>query len=341
MHNKDCSTELIAQVKELINDKQSARIQGQHSRPAFSHAESDCIISTREHCGIIHYEPSELVLKVRAGTKIKDIERLLTDNKQQLGTDFPDYGHSTIGGAIASGETGSGRPFLGAIRDHVLGLGLINGRGELLQFGGQVMKNVAGYDVPRLLCGSQGHFALITDVTLKVIPLKNNKTVELADCDNPLTLVNTLATKPLPITAALIEQGKIRLRLSGSDAVIEHAIAQLNAHETELDERFWKSIDNNTHSFFQDNQAIWQIRLSATQALHEYDKQSLINWCGHLRYIKKPITPEMKDQYNISIVNLSDSAKMKLATPDDNKIAQISLALKNAFDPQHIFNSSC
>ncbi|MBL7003703.1 MAG: FAD-binding protein, partial [Gammaproteobacteria bacterium] len=187
--SNDISSSLLTQAKQCLTDKTALKIEGNNSRPKIAN-DQPVVVSLKEHTGVIQYEPSELVIKVRAGTPVTQIQTLLKQNNQQLGTDFPDYGNSTFGGAIATGQTGSGRPFLGAIRDQVLGLGIINGQAQALNFGGQVMKNVAGYDVSRLLCGSAGKYAIITDVTLKVVPLKNNITVELDAKADALTTIN-------------------------------------------------------------------------------------------------------------------------------------------------------
>ncbi len=339
MNNNDMSQALVEQVKNLITHKQHAYIQGQGTRPNVIEPNSDTIISLKQHCGVIAYEPSELVIKVRAGALIKDIQQLLKDNQQQLGTDFPDYGNSTIGGAIATGETGSGRPFLGAIRDQVLGLGIINGQGQALNFGGQVMKNVAGYDVSRLLCGSYGELAVITDVTLKVVPLVDNITVDITIQESPLTFINQLAAQALPISAAVIDQGQIRLRLSGSNTVTSQSMNELNAVKSQVSDDYWSSIDNKTHEFFTTNSAVWQVRLAATQTLENYDAQSMIDWCGHQRYIKTndDLNNTLK-QKNISIMAFKNQTQAKHNAHLDDHTQRIQLALKAAFDAHRLFN---
>jgi len=334
--NNNKSQQLLQQVERLLADKTQAFIQGQGSRPNTIKPISDSIISLKDHTGVINYEPSELVIKVRAGMLIKDIQQLLKDNQQQLGTDFPDYGQSTIGGAIATGETGSGRPFLGAIRDQVLGLGLINGKAQALNFGGQVMKNVAGYDVSRLMCGSMGQFALITDVTLKVVPLTQNITITLEPQANALTVINQLAAKALPISASVIDQGHIRMRLSGSPAVTQHALQQMNAQVSQVDDQYWSSIHNKQHVFFDTSDAIWQVRLAATQTLEDFDNDSFIDWCGHQRYIKD--TSDLSTLKEVSIVPFKNIASDRPQHNCDKATQKIQRALKIAFDAHSLFN---
>lgn len=334
--NQDNSLALLQQVEGLLADKQNASIQGQGSRPNTPKPTASSVISLKQHTGIINYEPSELVIKVRAGTLIKDIQQLLKDNQQQLGTDFPDYGNSTVGGAIATGETGTGRPFLGAIRDQVLGLGIINGKAQALNFGGQVMKNVAGYDVSRLLCGSMGQLAVITDVTLKVVPLTQHITIALEPQADNLSLINQLAAKALPISAAVIDQGHIKMRLSGSAAVTTHAMHQMNAHLSKVVDNYWDLINNKTHDFFTSNDAIWQVRLAATQALDNFDNNCFIDWCGHQRYIKG--NHDFNDLKNISIVPFKNIDGNTTLNNADAATQQIHRALKIAFDEDSLFN---
>jgi len=334
MIDNDTQLALLAQVQQLLKDKQQATIQGQGSR---SCATSNSVISLKNHAGVIAYEPSELVIKVRAGTLIKDIKKLLEENNQQLGTDFPDYGSSTIGGAIATGETGAGRPFLGAIRDQVLGLGIINGKAQALNFGGQVMKNVAGYDVSRLLCGSRGQLAVITDVTLKVVPLTQSISVAIAPEQNNLTLINQLAAQALPISAAVIDQGLIRIRLSGSAAVTAHAMQQMNAQPSQLTDDYWDSISNKTHDFFNTDSAIWQVRLAATKILEKHDSTSLIDWCGHQRYIKTD--DDLSQQNQLEAQCIKNNNALLYPTHQQHALSNIHKALKNAFDEHNIFSS--
>lgn len=334
--NQDKSLELLQQVESLLADKQNAHIQGQGSRPNTPKPTSGSVISLKEHIGVINYEPSELVIKVRAGTLIKDIQQLLQDNQQQLGTDFPDYGSSTVGGAIATGETGSGRPFLGAIRDQVLGLGIINGKAKALNFGGQVMKNVAGYDVSRLLCGSRGQLAVITDVTLKVVPLTQHITIALEPQQDTLKQINQLAAKALPISAAVIDQGQITMRLSGSNAVTRHAMHQMKAKISPVDNHYWASIHNKQHEFFASSEAIWQVRLAATQVLDAYDPDSFIDWCGHQRYIKGK--HDFNNLNDVSVVPFKNIKTNKPQNNSDDATQQLHRALKTAFDEHSLFN---
>ncbi len=338
MNSHDNIHALVQQIECLIGKKQHAYIQGQGSRPHTIKPSSETFISLKEHTGIINYEPSELVIKARSGTPIKEIQQLLNDNNQQLGTDFPDYGNSTIGGAIATGETGTGRPFLGAIRDQVLGLGIINGKAQTLNFGGQVMKNVAGYDVSRLLCGSLGQLAVITDVTLKVVPLTQNKTVMIPFQENNLKVINQLAAQALPITAAVIDQGQVHLRLSGSEAVTRHAMQSMNAQISNVSENYWSLMSNKQHDFFQTDASIWQVRLSATKELKEYDQHSLIDWCGHQRYIKNDALGDILKTSDISAIAYKNLPNTETTSNLDESTKLIHLALKSAFDAHNIFN---
>lgn len=325
MNDNDINSQLTEQIAEFIANKTPCHIQGNGSHGFQSDSP---LIETHSHQGIINYEPSELVITVRAGTLISDIKDTLKQHNQQLGTDFPDFGDSTIGGTIAIGTTGSSRPFLGAIRDHVLGLKIINGQAQLLNFGGQVMKNVAGYDVSRLLCGSQGKLALISEVTLKVSPLKHNQTILIDTPEKPLEYINKLAAKPLPISAIVMINNEIIVRLSGSEAANKQATQVLNGTKTSLNDDFWESIDNHHHGFFKPVNNLWELRTQATQTLKS-DSQSLINWCGHQRFVK------LNDNEPPESV-FKGSSYQAFGTQTEQLSPQF-LALKNAFDPHNIF----
>lgn len=335
--NNNQLDELQISIRESLKNKQALSIKGMGTRCSF--ANEATVISTQKHTGVLYYEPSELAIKVRSGTKLKDIQNLLSNNNQQLATDFIDYTNSTIGGAVATAETGCGRPFLGAIRDQVLGLSIINGQGQHLNFGGQVMKNVAGYDVSRLLCGSYGDLALIDTVSLKVVPKQNQSTVTIESTKEPLKQINQLAAQALPITACVILEQIIYLRLSGSDAVIAHAIKALNAKASDKDFNFWNSIANKTHQFFNQSKLnYWQLRLAANTPLQDWDANALIDWCGHQRTIKtqeNALKFDANENVNTQALINQNGSKVGFVIPP--ALNTTHKALKLAFDPHNIF----
>jgi len=159
------------QIAAARSHKEKLQIRGGASKAFYGQHPIGNVLDTREHAGIVNYEPSELVITARAGTALKELEATLTKEQQMLAFEPPHFGQATIGGCVAAGLAGPRRARTGALRDFVLGCQLLDGKGQLLSFGGQVMKNVAGYDVSRFLAGSLGILGVLTEVSLKVLPL--------------------------------------------------------------------------------------------------------------------------------------------------------------------------
>jgi FAD/FMN-containing dehydrogenase len=166
----DRSRELVDRVQQALASGTPLRIVGNDSKAFMGRSAGGETLSTATHAGLVEYEPTELVVAVRSGPTLAELNDQLQANGQCLGCEPPQFGGATVGGTLACNQSGPARPWLGSIRDHVLGLRLVNGRGEHLHFGGRVMKNVAGYDVSRLQAGAMGTLGLITEVTLRVFP---------------------------------------------------------------------------------------------------------------------------------------------------------------------------
>lgn len=246
----DRSLDLQQQVLTAFEVRSSLQIRGAGSKPWMAPA-GGAALNVIEHRGVVAYEPTELVITVRAGTPLAELEAILADQGQVLGVDCPDFGGSTVGGALAVGWSGSGQPFRGGLRDFVLGVKMINGRGQVLDFGGQVMKNVAGYDVPRLLSGSLGQLGVILDVSLKVLPAAELETTLVLECENRVAAaaqVLALRRRGEPITAAAFYNGILHLRCAGSAATARRLQSSLAATEAEVD--FWQRVNRFEHDFF-------------------------------------------------------------------------------------------
>ena len=217
----DLSAVLCDSVREAAESGSPLRIAGAGSKAGtFGRAIDATPLDVTGHRGITDYQPDELVITARAGTPIAELNAALLAHGQMLPAECPLFGGSaTLGGSVACNASGPGRPWRGALRDCILGIQFINGRGECLRFGGQVMKNVAGYDVSRLQAGAQGTLGVITEVTLRVLP---RPTAELTlsyslDCQAALARMARLAALPGPLSGALWREGRLYLRLSGSE----------------------------------------------------------------------------------------------------------------------------
>jgi glycolate oxidase FAD binding subunit len=299
------------------------------------------------HRGIIDYQPTELTLKARAGTPLDEIRAALNEQNQSLPTDFPQFSPAaTLGGALAIGHSGSGRPFRGAIRDHILGATLLNHRAEVIVCGGQVMKNVAGYDVSRLIAGSRGSLGPILDITVKVLPKPEAHATLVFefDEDRAIRRMNHWAGKPLPISAAVFHDGRLMLRLQGTESGVNSAIEEHGGETLDDDEAWWRDIQQQDHPFFNDQQPLWRIVVpSSTPTLElEGEHQSLIDWCGGLRWVH---SDEITQADFIHVSNMGGYIEaFRGATPTDPASLMTPLQrkmhgrVKQAFDPDGRFN---
>jgi glycolate oxidase FAD binding subunit len=242
-----------------------------------------------QHRGVVSYEPMELVMTARAGTPMRELEAVLADNGQMLPFEPPHFGDSaTLGGTIACGLSGPRRPYAGAARDFVLGTRIINGHAQVLRFGGEVMKNVAGYDMSRLLTGSMGTLAVLLDVSMKVLPIPN-ACVTVAFEHAPAAAIDAMnewAASPTPISASCHLHGRTYLRLSGSMAGVRSAQAALGGEIIDDDVQFWRALREHRLEFFQGPAPLWRVSVPATTAPLELPGQWLIDWGGAQRWLR-------------------------------------------------------
>lgn len=299
-----------------------------------------------EHTGIVDYHPVELVLTVRAGTTLQEIEATLAEEGQALHFEPPHFGESsTIGGTLACNLSGPARPWAGSVRDQVLGVRLINGKGEHLRFGGQVMKNVAGYDVSRLQAGAMGTLGVLTEISMKVMP-KPAATLTLVQemaADEVIHYMNSRAAEPKPITAACWLDGKVYLRLSGARSAVEATAQKWSGDVMENGDQFWRQIQDMNNDFFTGDDPLWRFSVGSTAANPKLDGPWLIDWAGSQRWYRgnaelkqmEALAKEARGQ--VSLFRGGDrEGEVMQHQPDALK--GIQRRLKNAFDPDGIFN---
>ena len=278
---------LVDQVKDAIEHKNPLVIEGGGSKKFYGYPSPDELpkLSIAEHKGVIDYAPDELMLRVRAGTPLSEINQLLRENNQFLAFEPPEFNHkTTIGGVIATGLSGPRRPYAGSVRDFVLGVTLITGSGDVLSFGGQVMKNVAGYDVSRLVAGAMGTLGVILDVSLKVLPAPElersiARAVPVEDFQGFMLSIR----KNMPLSAAAHENGLLRLRVSGSKTAVETAMLELEGEET--GNEYWDRLNRLTH--FTGSNELWRVSLRPGSRLF-LDEAVIIDWGGGLRWMIDP-----------------------------------------------------
>ena len=348
----------LAPLRERILDaaarRVALRLRGAGSKDFFGERLEGEVLDTRAHAGIVAYEPSELVLSARCGTALQEIERALAAHGQFLPFEPPAFGGAaTLGGTIAAGLSGPRRASAGAARDFVLGAKLLDARGELLRFGGQVMKNVAGFDVSRLLCGSLGVLGLIAEVSLKVMPQPRAEATRCFELGAAAALekFNEWGGKPLPLSATSWHAGRAHVRLSGAASAVAAAAAALGgeALDAAAAAAWWNGLRHQTHEFFRaDSAPLWRLSLPSAAPLEAESPASprahvgMIEWGGALRWLRSDAAPEAirRDATRLggSAMQWRGTRAASMFHPLDAASLGLHRRLKQQFDPHGIFN---
>ena len=281
--------DLIDKLAETIRDaaarKAPLRIRGGGTKDFYGGEPRGEVLDTRAYAGIVDYEPTELVLTARCGTPLAEIEALLRQHGQMLAFEPPRFGDaSTLGGCMAAGLSGPRRPYSGSARDHVLGVRILDGKGTDLRFGGQVMKNVAGYDVSRLMVGALGTLGVLLEISLKVLPRPTHDLTlrqERSQSD-AIELMKAWGGKPYPITATCHVAGKLYVRLSGAESAVRAARTRLGGEILE-DGAFWAAVRDQRLDFFREAAPLWRISIKSTAAPLDCAGAQLVEWSGALR----------------------------------------------------------
>jgi glycolate oxidase FAD binding subunit len=329
--------------------KTALRIRGGGSKDWYGQALNGDIVDTRAYTGIVAYEPTELVITARSGTPLAEIEAALAGRRQMLAFEPPRLGaESTIGGVVASGLSGPRRQAAGAVRDFVLGATLMDGKGEALRFGGQVMKNVAGYDVSRLLAGSLGTLGLILDVSLKVLPQPFGEATlrfEMAQAD-AIAKLNEWGGLPLPISASAWHGEVLIVRLSGAEAAVKAALRNMGGEEDTQAEVFWTELRDHSNAFFSVSDgpgALWRLSVPSVAPPLALDGEQLIEWGGAQRWLRteadaRTVRAAAEQAGGHATLFRGGDKSVGVFHPLAPAVARIHRNLKNAFDPSGIFN---
>jgi glycolate oxidase FAD binding subunit len=341
--------DFAARIRAASANSTPLRIRGGGTKDWYGQAFDGELLDTRVNSGVISYEPTELVITARCGTPLMEIEALLAQHGQMLAFEPPRFGAaSTIGGVVASALSGPRRASAGAVRDFVLGAVLMDGRGEQLRFGGQVMKNVAGYDVSRLLAGSLGTLGLILELSLKVLPVPLRTAslrFDLSEID-ALTRLNEWAGQPLPISASCWHGGVLTLRLSGAGAAVMAAQQRLGGQVSEEGEAdaFWTSLRDQTHDYFSGDN-LWRMSVPSHASAIILRGEQLIEWGGAQRWLKVDSAAQA-DSIRRTVAAAGGHATLYrggdksvgVFHPLAPAVAKIHERLKQSFDPAGIFN---
>jgi glycolate oxidase FAD binding subunit len=340
--SNDTSQALAQQVTGAFRAKRALHIIAGGSKAFFGNPVEAEPLDVNAHCGIIEYEPSELVLTARGGTPLHEIEAALGASRQMLAFEPPMHSRqTTFGGAIATGLSGPRRACAGAVRDFVLGTTIINGKGEILKFGGQVMKNVAGYDASRLMAGAQGTLGVLLDISVKVLPLAESE-ITLAFAMDEREAHQRLRQWVLQghaISASCFTDGTLYIRLSSTASSVAHSARQLGG-ETGTGE-LWAQLRNQTHPFFEHNTPLWRLSLPPATPPVLAGYRQLIEWGGALRWVscETPLYEQAAAlRGHATRYALHGKGGTNLFQPLNTALLNLHQRLKQAFDPVSILN---
>lgn len=333
-------------VRAAAADKTPLRIRGGGSKDWYGQRLEGEILDTRGYRGIVDYEPTELVITARCGTPLAEIEAVLAERNQMLAFEPPHFGEgATLGGAIAAGLAGPRRAASGGVRDFVLGAKLLDGKGDVLGFGGQVMKNVAGYDVSRLLAGSLGTLGLLLEVSVKVLPKPFAETtlcLELPESE-AIRKLNEWGGQPLPLSASSWHNGVLWLRLSGAQAAVDAAVRLIGGEIMSNPARLWEELREQRLPFFGGDDALWRLSLPSTTEALPLGGVQLIEWGGAQRWLRSEldaaaIRGAVSAAGGHATLFRGGDKSAGVFQPLQSAVARIHERLKNSFDPAHIFN---
>lgn len=284
---QDRSVELLEQVQQALSTKTPLRLVGGNTKAFLGKAVQGQDLCLAGHEGVVDYDPAELVVTVRAGTSLQALEAVLNEQGQCLPFEPPVFGgKATVGGATACGLSGPRRPWAGALRDYVLGCRLISGMGTHMRFGGQVMKNVAGYDVSRLMVGAQGSLGVITEVSFKVLPRPRSRATLALDVTQSEVagLLRAWRDQSRPITGAAWQNGRLHLRLEGGDSSVRLAQEQIGGDVLEVS--YWDDLCEQRLAFFHQTGTLWRIALPVDAPVQTWPGEILVDWGGTQLWLK-------------------------------------------------------
>jgi len=346
MSDSDFIRTLRTTVEKANASKQALEIQCGGSKKFYGNQISAKSLDVSGNAGIIDYEPSELFITARNGTLLSEIESTLAANNQILPFEPPYFSPTaSLGGAVACGLSGPRRPYAGSLRDCILGVHIVNGMGEHLQFGGKVIKNVAGYDASRLMCGAFGTLGVLTQVSIKVAPRPQAEITLALEVkpDDALNKMNAWRQTQLPISATYYCNNTLHVRMAGLEKSVEKLHQEIGGEKISCSETFWKNIKNHEHEFFQTEQPLWRVIMPTNAPTPSVSGEACIEWNGGLRWIKS----EENAEHVISqcqAINGHTSLFRSKSKPEDcladinPKLKKLHLNLKSAFDPNRILN---
>ncbi|WP_414041020.1 glycolate oxidase subunit GlcE [Acidithiobacillus sp. M4-SHS-6] len=344
----DLSTDLQERVQAAHGAGRPLRVVGGGSKAFYGRPiQAERSLSVQGHSGVIEYQPAELFITARAGTPLTVLHETLAERGQALACEVPAFGPgATLGGALACGFSGPARPYLGSLRDQVLGMRILNGKGEDLRFGGRVMKNVAGYDLSRLMVGALGTLGVILEATLKVLPMPAHTLTLVQECSRSTAIqrMNRWAAKPLPLTGSAHLDGRLYFRLTGAQRAVAAAQTEMGGEVLGPDaaDRFWADLREQRLDFFAPAEPLWRFAVAPASPVFCPDLPQVLEWGGGLRWLRaagdRHRFQELARTYGGHAL-LFRSRGMESPFPLlPAPLMDLHRQLKAAFDPRHILN---
>lgn len=349
MPDQDISAQLQSRIQAALQSNTALCIRGGNSKSFYGREPRGEALDVGDHRGIVNYEPTELVMSARAGTPLREIEQTLAAHNQMLAFEPPYFAEqATLGGTIACNLSGPRRAYSGAARDFVLGTRIINGKAQILRFGGEVMKNVAGYDVSRLMAGAMGTLGVLLEVSLKVLPRPAQElTLQHGDITaaRALQTLGQWALTPLPLSASSYHDGQLFIRLCGTEEALRSAHRKLGgeALDEQQAQNFWQSIKEQTHAFFNTPGPLWRLSVARDAAPIDRQDPCLYEWGGAQRWLISQASAQTIRDYaaqaggHAIAYRRADTRETVFDRPSP-ALMKIHQQLKQAFDPQGILN---
>jgi len=339
------SQQLQAKVLEVIDSKAQLHLVAGNTKHFYGNKVSGETLDLSENTGIIDYEPTELVITALCGTPVAEIESTLAEQGQMLAFEPPHFnGKATLGGTLATGMAGPARPWGGAPRDSLLGIKLLDGKGQILTFGGQVMKNVAGYDVSRLMTRTHGSLGILLECSLKIIPAHAQVQTQCLELprDTAVKMMRDLFRQPVPIRGAAYYNNRLYIRLSGNQSSVASWVKKLGGETVDND--FWRQLRDHQLDFFNKGKPLWRLSLTANAPALACEDDCLTDWAGSQRWCYSESSAEVVRQqvaqhngHAEAVYNHTDlSARLQ---PLDALNKQLHENLKDQFDPHNLFNN--
>ena len=347
LSTKQLKQNIIAQVREAGDSKQALRIVGGNSKAFYGERITATPLLLGHYSGVVKCDPQESFLTAKAGTPLLEINQLLSEKQQMFPFEPPAFGTTaTLGGCLATGLAGPARATFGAVRDATIGVRIINGRGEVLRFGGSVMKNVAGYDVSRLMCGACGTLGVILEATIRLRPkLKKECTIRLdLNATQAIAKTSTWVNAGLPLTASFHCDGQLFLRLSGHRKSVAAARQKISGDEVPDSPGFWSEVREHQHPFFKKAKNLWRLSLAPHSPPLGLPGDCAFEWGGALRWLATDVPAQqvraVLEQHggHACLFRSEKPGTAPIFHPPTPGLLKLHQRIKHAFDPLSILN---